>query len=561
MRRFLALLLTLFVCFGLATTIRADEIDDINSQLGKLKSDLEASQKATKPLESDMIKLQAQLDGIKGRLTTIENDIVKKEAAVKKGEEALVAQKKILDKRINLYYRNVKKAEVSLLTLLTSDNLSVSLKNFFYQKTIADKDKQAIINLIVYITGLEESKKTLESERSRLAVAKKAVDTQSTFLSGEVSKAKKYQSELSGKIAALSARQQSIVAARSGSFTVNIGDSELADDYNASIKGFRESAPGGYFVVFSFGAHTHRKGMSQYGARGRAQSGQDAKTILKAYFGKEPVGKDTGGKIKVSGNGEKEFESEYLYGIAEMPSSWHIEALKAQAIAARSYAYRYKQEGKEICTTEACQVFRPDKAANPPEAWKKAVDDTKGQILEDVVAYYASTHGGFASPIGWDTTDGNGGGGFIDKSYDKLGGSPWLYKAWYTQGYSTSSNKCERSNPWLSPEEMADLVNAALVLTKSSDSSETERITPVTTSCWSGNPYSMSELRDVAKKYGGISSASSVSVSQGNGSTNSVNIGGVSLSADDFKKAFNLRAPGYLSIPQKNFTFFNIEHK
>ena len=29
-------------------------------------------------------------------------------------------------------------------------------------------------------------------------------------------------------------------------------------------------------------------------------------------------------------------------GIAEMPSTWPTEALKAQAIAARTYAYRYK---------------------------------------------------------------------------------------------------------------------------------------------------------------------------------------------------------------------------
>src|SRR3989344_4916574 len=166
-----------------------------------------------------------------------------------------------------------------------------------------------------------------------------------------------------------------------------------------------------------------------------------------------------------------------------MPSNWDANALKAQAIAARTYAYRYKQEGKEICITEACQVFRKSKSESPPQEWRDAVDQTKGQVLEDVVTYYASTHGGYASPIGWDTKDGSGGGNFIDKSYDKEGGSPWVYKAWYTQGYSPSSDKCGRSSPWLSPEEMADIVNAALVL-KNGNGSETERVTRVTTSCW-----------------------------------------------------------------------------
>ncbi|MBP7832637.1 MAG: hypothetical protein KA035_02600 [Candidatus Levybacteria bacterium] len=300
--------------------------------------------------------------------------------------------------------------------------------------------------------------------------------------------------------------------------------------------------------------------MSQYGARGRAQSGQDYKTILKAYFGKEPVSKDTGGNIKVAGFGEMDFEGKYLLGIAEMPSSWHPEALKAQAVAARTYAIRYKNEGKEICTTEACQVYNDGKANSSPQAWKDAVEATRGQVLEDVVTYYASTHGGYASPIGWDTTDGGGGSNFVDKAYDKVGGSPWLYKAWYTKGYSVSSDKCGRSNPWLSPEEMADIVNAAIALKTSGI--DTGRITPITTSCWGGgSPYSMEELRNLVSGNGGISQATSVTVTQGNGSTNSVNINGVTLSGDEFKRAFNLRAPGFLSIPQSGFAFFNVVRK
>src|SRR3990167_10831447 len=132
--------------------------------------------------------------------------------------------------------------------------------------------------------------------------------------------------------------------------------------------------------------------MSQYGARGRAQNGQNSGQILKTYYGKEPVGKDTGGTISVAGGiGSVGFEDYYLMGIAEMPSTWHPEALKAQAIAARTYAYRYKIEGKQICITESCQVFRKSKADNPPQAWRDAVNSTRGQVLEDVVTYYSST--------------------------------------------------------------------------------------------------------------------------------------------------------------------------
>ncbi len=560
-RVFLSVLLALALIF--TTTgyglVQADELEDINKKLEELQKSLDDSTKATETNEQQLANLNQQLENIKGQVTKIETDITVKEKEIKTGEEKLALQKELLDQRVASFYKQKGRSKDALLEILVSDNFSSFLKQFTYQQNLLDDDRQAIVRVVMLVKNIEEKKLALESEKERLIPIKQSIDEQSKFLEGEVLSAKRHQENLKNEIAALSARQQEIINARSGGFTVNIGDSELADDYNASIKGFRESAPGGYFAVFSFGAYTHRKGMSQYGARGRAGNGQDYKQILSAYYGKEPVSKDTGGTIKVAGYGDIDFETTYLYGIAEMPSSWHPEALKAQAIAARTYAYRYKTQGTEICTTEACQVFRKDKSDNPPDAWRQAVDATKGQVLEDVVTFYSSTSGGYLSTSGWDTTDRGGGGNFIDKAYEKMGGSPWLYKAWYTQGYSVNSDKCGRANPWLSPEEMADIVNAALVLTKGT-SEEVERISPVS-SCWSGNPYSMSDLRDVAKKYGGIDSANNVSVSQGDGSTNGVTINGVTLSGADFKKAFNLRAPGRLSIPQSGFAFFNIEKK
>lgn len=521
---------------------QGDELDEINKQIADLTEALNQSKAATTPLED-------QVESIRGRIAFIENDVVTKEKNINKGYEDLKNQTDKLNSAIRNYY--IKSYYNSpILIFLTGNNASTITQVLAFQKATADQDKEIITNIALTINDLERKKAALEDEKVKLASTKANLDK-------VIGEAKDYQTVLGKQIADLSARQQEIINSRSGQFTASIGDSDLADDYKASIKGFRESAPSGYFAVFSFGAYTHRKGMSQYGARGRAQQGQSANQILQAYYGKEPVGKDTGGDIQVDGYGSMNFEDKYLMGIAEMPSSWHAEALKAQAIAARTYAYRYKAEGRSICTTEACQVYRDDKANNPPDAWRQAVQDTKGQVLEDVVTYYASTHGGFASPIGWDTTDGSGGSNFVDKAWDKVGGSPWLYKAWYTQSYSVNSDKCGRDNPWLNPEEMADIVNAAIGL--KTGGIDTSRITPVTTSCWGGDPYSMSELRSIVP--GSINSATSVSVTQGNGNTSSVTINGVTLSGDEFKKAFNLRAPGRLSIPQSGFAFFNVEKK
>ena len=108
---------------------------------------------------------------------------------------------------------------------------------------------------------------------------------------------------------------------------------------------------------------------------------------------------------------------------------------------------------------------------------------------------------------------------------------------------------------------MADIVNAAKAIRTSGI--DTSRITPVTTSCWGGNPYSMDELRNLVSD--GMSSATSVSVSQGNGTTTNVTINDFSMSGQEFRNAVSLRAPGYIRIPQGSYpdgwAFFNVEHK
>src|SRR6185369_1003024 len=83
------------------------------------------------------------------------------------------------------------------------------------------------------------------------------------------------------------------------------------------------------------------------------------------------------GSINVSGYGDMSFEDAYLIGIYEMPASFPMEALKAQAVAARTYALR---QGGSICATESCQVFKPAPGRN--DRWVEAVKATKGWVLE-----------------------------------------------------------------------------------------------------------------------------------------------------------------------------------
>ncbi len=524
-----------------ASELSTGEMDEcLNVILPRIASAYAPAQEKNK---QDLANLKKQLDSLNKRIISLSNELKNKEKEIKNGEEDLAFAQEVLDEKARSQYIDSRLYD-PVLSLLSASDASEVFRRIKLREVVAEEDRKTIEKYSQDIISLKEEREALEKNKISLASLQKTVNEQTKFLQGEVDKVESFLSVLSSK-------QQEILAAKSGSFIASVGDSELADDYNASIKGFREAAPSGSYAIFSFGGYTHRKGMSQYGARGRAQNGQNANQILKAYYGKEPVGKDTGGTISVSGYGNLNFEDYYLMGIAEMPSSWHMEALKAQAIAARTYAYRYKIEGKTICTTESCQVFRKSKADNPPDSWKQAVQATRGQILEDVVTYYSSTTGGYITTMGWDTTDGGGGGSFLDKTYEKIGGSPWVYKSWYK---NRSGNSCARGNPWLTNEELTDIVNAAITLKGGNDS----RITPITTSCWGGSPYSYEEM----KAKGGVSSISSIYVTQGNGVTNQVVVNGnIYLTGDEFKQAYNLRAPGYLSIPQTGFAFFNIEHK
>ncbi len=540
-------------------------VDECANKIKVCQEIWDSVQKAKAPHEESLRKMERDIASFQSRIKAISQEVAVKEKAIKEEEGLLSEQQTLLAERVRSAYIRSFSASPYFVFFSKHSDIGTSLRLLVYQQAAAQEDRRTIVDTIGFIGELEDKKTTLESEKKQLATLTSQLATQAEASRKLVGEAAAYQSVLSTNIGTLTTKQTALLAERSGTFTTSVGDVPLSDDPNSAPNFNPGFSPA--FGGFSFGAYTHRKGMSQYGAKGRAQEGQNAKDILKAYFGKEPVNKDTGGSLNVTGQGSMEFEGKYLYGIAEMPSNFPKEALKAQAIAARSYAYRYKQQGSSICTTEACQVFSMSKANNPPGEWKSAVDETKGQIIEDVVTYYSSTTGGYSTTSGWDTKCGNQ-GCWTGEAYEKIANSPWFYKGWYTQGYYTSSSKCNRNHPWLTEEEFTDILNAWVVRKNGSDS-DRERILPVTiNSCGiggvTGNPYSISEMRDKAASLGGAyTSVSSVSVSYAtSGSTANVvlstNRGSVTISGSEFKEAYNLRAPGYISIRSP---LYNIEKK
>jgi stage II sporulation protein D len=93
---------------------------------------------------------------------------------------------------------------------------------------------------------------------------------------------------------------------------------------------------------------------------------------------------------------------QYLYGVvpSEMPADWHIEALKAQAVAARNYALvtmgRHNNMGFDLCSSEHCQAYNGMEKENINTT--EAVNATKGKVLtyneKLISAFFHSSSGG-----------------------------------------------------------------------------------------------------------------------------------------------------------------------
>ncbi|MCX7920671.1 MAG: SpoIID/LytB domain-containing protein [Clostridia bacterium] len=93
---------------------------------------------------------------------------------------------------------------------------------------------------------------------------------------------------------------------------------------------------------------------------------------------------------------------EYLYGVvpSEIESSAPVEAVKAQAVAARTYTIgnlkKYKRLDFDLCTTVNSQVYKG--YDGEAQAANKAVDETKGKVVtyngKIAQVFYFSSSGG-----------------------------------------------------------------------------------------------------------------------------------------------------------------------
>jgi len=545
----------LFFFLSFSNLAFGDRLDDINKEINELTAAYNQSKAATAPLE-------AELNRIRARVAFIEADLIRKKQDIDTSYEKLEEQKELIDQKIVRYYINSYLNTCPMCSLLDS-SFEEFIRSLAYQLALIERDKEELIKFALTIADLEQKKANLEAENIKLADAKGKLDK-------IVTEAKAYQAVLSSKIAQLTAKQQQIINQR----LTALGIPRSARTSAPACVDDRTKDPGfgPRLAFFTYGV-PNRTGLNQYGARGRAEAGQNHDTILRAYYSFDDYQNvDTNINIKVNdGNGINSGNiiwsgglEEYVKRIYEVPENWPTETLKAQVIAARSYAIAATNNGtNSICANQHCQVFQ----TNPKGGgWEQAVNDTSGRVMvqggQIIKAWYSSTHGGYVFPTselpGWsatswtkhatDTTTGNtsGFGDLSANAYDK--DSPWFYCDW---GSRSQYNK----TAWLKQEEVADIVN--VILLAQTDSSTKEKLYQVD----KPHPYGgevwnedrvKSELRNRGITPFNTISSVSVGADFGAGRTTSINVSGdqgsKGFSGSEFKDWFNLRAPANIQI-------------
>ena len=184
----------------------------------------------------------------------------------------------------------------------------------------------------------------------------------------------------------------------------NVGSVRVGSSVNALVKNGAGQVLGEIQGMSGFTATSGGSGISldKWNASRMVIEPKDANGVVwigdRWYRGRTTLVPTSGGLTAVNNVDLEAYLASVLGG--EMNGSWHQEALKAQAVAARSYAlFRRNRDGNgnfDLCDTARCQVYRgvQDESAGT----QAAVAATAGQVLtyrgQIIEALFHSSSGG-----------------------------------------------------------------------------------------------------------------------------------------------------------------------
>lgn len=379
-------------------------IQSLEQQLADSKNALEIAETGVPYLEAKIKEVETQIEVNKAKLQLLQKN--------NKVKELQAAQRKLLQKsalsnayidwksnngstKFNWMLLNDDLDAIQIETLtstaLGNDNKSIDklLKELYMLNSEIESSEQLALNLQDETKKLESQKVDFQNQIGYLT------NTISTSAS-QIGSLMDQQASIQKNIATLTAEQQKAAAKEAEILRQKQAEEER-------LRKERESKPrdltNGKFYFSGFGRDLyqgHGVGLSQWGAHGAGLSGMSAEQIITFYYTQVSI-ETRPGSVEVIGVGTLD-SNDYVAGIGEVPDKacgtdaqvrenplkyafdnpeypfdcWPEESIKAQVIAARSYALSY---GGPICNSASCQLYHGG------EGKRWAADETKDMVI------------------------------------------------------------------------------------------------------------------------------------------------------------------------------------
>jgi SpoIID/LytB domain protein len=424
---------TLVIIFLISISIlpsNARTISDVQQEIERKKAELTQVETEVSTLEEVLEQQKDDLSKATGRRATayaqinlnksevelvrkkIEDLVNNEQLKELEREQRIIVQNRIISES----YLNWK--QDNIMRNILSDQSNNPIKVLTYQTMVADSEQKGIEEIQLELVQIKQD--IVESEE-----LKQTYEVRITELEKQVAEIQKEITELDQKVRA-NEGDIGNYRAQMGSIKMQIdqltAEQEEIQRREAGLLG--EANNGGTKPLIKGEYHFqgigrevyqgHGVGMSQFGALGAALKGWDYKRILEFYYPGAKVGVYKRDSINVQGYGSMSLE-DYVAGAGEIPDyscedldipfdrnniwkCWPEEAIKAQAVAFRTYGLYKTGGGESICTTAHCQVYK----GGENKRW--AAEETEHEVVlfegQPISAFYSSDNNN-----GWGTAN------------------------------------------------------------------------------------------------------------------------------------------------------------
>ncbi|MBN1618980.1 SpoIID/LytB domain-containing protein [Candidatus Dojkabacteria bacterium] len=552
-----------------------DQIEEKENEKTEKQSDLENSEALEYQYLQEGLTLSQQLAALQSDLANIETEIDDIDKNLDELELQISEKEKELDEKKDEYHESsrslYKLSQVNMISMMLSSNgledIVYQFSAFKFKITNTLDQLNGVTGLLTSLNGdyedIQQSLETKQSNLDQLAQDKVALENQQKLLEQKAASEYQKQKDLISQIAGLEDEISNLTQEAKDAIGEKIGGGEELPDVGGGDTGGGTSpqdpeGEAGSYDIYKNGQLIVQNATGPIRFVPTSASYFSVDSGLGKYRGILEFRADT----NVYLINELDLEL-YLRGIGEMPSSWPLEALKVQAVAARTYAaanwnkrinYGYNLRDD---TYDQNYVGYSKEIASYGNNWVTAVNATDSQVIYSggslISAYYHSTCGGhtLSSQEVWGGNLSyaqaksdwyNNGSGWV--SYDSV--SPWSYKRWGSANIGMDG-----------VSGLTDLVNAAIWLEINSASSVSQNnvIRPDLGPGWDASTLSANlGGNSITSKVGTITSVTHIynngssSIDSSVKSTTALRITGTSGSYDVtgamFRLAFNLRSPG-----------------